>query len=418
LLSHDSARARRVYLIQVGARSFAFSLIITVNLIWQAQAANLDPLQLVLVGTVLEAVIFVGEVPTGVVADVFGRRRSVVIGLVLYGAGFLLEGLFPVFWVILLGQVLWGTGHTFVSGAIDAWLAGEVSEENLGPLYLRASQVSQAASLVAIPVSVALGNLQLNLPIVIGAALFFLIAVFLTFVMPETAFRPIPRAGRGSWRMMGDTFRGGLREVRAQPVLVTIFGTIAFHGMASEGLDRLFTPYFLRDIGLPQVELVTAVSWFGLISLGSAVLGMAAAEVARRRLDARDRGTAARALFLLSLLQIGGVFAFALAVDFPTALAAYWSLSVFRRVIGPIHGAWLNRGIDPQVRATVLSMGGQADALGQIVGGPLLGGVASALSIRASLVVAGVVMSPALALYVRSIRQVRSVPSPSADESG
>ncbi len=61
------------YLILTGASSFGFALVFTVNLLYQVQTVGLTPLQLVLVGTMLEAVIFAGEVPTGVIADVMGR---------------------------------------------------------------------------------------------------------------------------------------------------------------------------------------------------------------------------------------------------------------------------------------------------------------------------------------------------------
>ena len=49
---------------------------------------KLDAFQLVLVGTVQETSCFLFEMPTGVVADLYSRRRSVLIGMFLYGLGF------------------------------------------------------------------------------------------------------------------------------------------------------------------------------------------------------------------------------------------------------------------------------------------------------------------------------------------
>ena len=69
-----------------------------------------------LVGTLLEASVFLFEVPTGVVADVYSRRLSVIIGYALIGLGFALEGIVPRFEAVLLAQVLWGVGYTFTSG--------------------------------------------------------------------------------------------------------------------------------------------------------------------------------------------------------------------------------------------------------------------------------------------------------------
>src|SRR5689334_13391617 len=104
--------AKRVYLILSSASAFFFTTIFTINLVYQLQVAHLNPLQLVLVGTVLEIALFLTQVPTGALADVYSRRLAVIVGLVLIGAGALLEGALPQFWAILLAQILWGVGIT------------------------------------------------------------------------------------------------------------------------------------------------------------------------------------------------------------------------------------------------------------------------------------------------------------------
>ena len=57
--------------------SLLFTVIVTVNLVYQATVVGLSPLQMILVGTVLETVSFLFEVPTGIVADVYSRKLSV-----------------------------------------------------------------------------------------------------------------------------------------------------------------------------------------------------------------------------------------------------------------------------------------------------------------------------------------------------
>ena len=80
-------------------------------------SADLDPLQLVLVGTVLEVTTLVFEVPTGVVADMVSRRLSIIVGVFLTGVGFVVWGSFPRFETIIAAQVMWAIGYTFTSGA-------------------------------------------------------------------------------------------------------------------------------------------------------------------------------------------------------------------------------------------------------------------------------------------------------------
>jgi DHA3 family tetracycline resistance protein-like MFS transporter len=93
-----------------------YSLISAVSSIYAITVAQLTPLQLVLVGTILEASIFVFEIPTGVVADLVSRRVSVIIGVLLIGIGFIVWGSWTEFATILLAQFLWGVGYTFTRG--------------------------------------------------------------------------------------------------------------------------------------------------------------------------------------------------------------------------------------------------------------------------------------------------------------
>src|SRR5512137_1974460 len=112
--------ALQFYLFMETASSLFYFLAFTAMSLYEIRVAGLSPLQLVLVGTTLELSVLLCEVPTGVVADVYSRRLSIVIGFFLVGLGFLLEGLVPLFVPILLAQVLWGLGYTFTSGATQA----------------------------------------------------------------------------------------------------------------------------------------------------------------------------------------------------------------------------------------------------------------------------------------------------------
>ena len=59
----------------------------------------------------------------------YSRRRSVLIGMFLYGLGFLMEGALPWFAPVLLAQVVWGCGDTFITGALEAWIASEEEDK-------------------------------------------------------------------------------------------------------------------------------------------------------------------------------------------------------------------------------------------------------------------------------------------------
>ena len=393
--------AYTTYLILTGWDGSVAWFIFTVSSIYQATVVGLDPLQLVLVGTTLEATAFIFEVPTGIVADVYSRKLSIIIGYVMTGVAFIIEGAFPYFATVLLAQVIWGIGWTFTSGATEAWLTDEIGEANAGHAFLRAAQIAQIATLGGVIASVFIGNAQVNLPIILGGIGFIALGIFLALWMPETGFHPIPRAERNSFAQMWQTLCDGIAMVRKRPALTTILGIGWFHGLYSEGVDRLWTP-FLLAFAFPAFDGLTTVTWFGIIRVGAIVLGIAANEIARRYVQTDDESSIRRTLFAINTGMVAAIFAFGLSPNFVIAVAAYWLWWMLRLTHNPLHTTWVNQRLDPQVRATVNSMSAQMDALGQMIGGPIVGAIGTAVSLRAALLSSATILSPVLALFAKA----------------
>lgn len=387
-----------------GWTAFFFALIFTVSSVYRIQTIHLDPFQMVFTGTVLEATCFLFEIPTGVVADTFSRRLSVIIGLGLMGVGFSLEGYIPLFAAVLAGQVVSGIGYTFISGATDAWIADEVGEVHLAHVFMRSGQLARALGIAGAIASIGLGSINLAWPIALGGTLFAVLALVLAFVMPETGFKPAPREGRNSWQAMGHTFMEGTRLVRRRPNLTTFLLIELFVGLASEGWDRLVDAHFLSTFTFPTFWNLQPVVWIGGIGLVGGLLSIPAVEFARRRIDMQNRQSVVRAVTVFSALKIGSILLCAFAPGFYLALAGRWGNSIFSSIQGPLYGAWLNQSIDSNVRATVLSMSSQVNALGQIAGGPAVGAVGNA-SIRWAIALSGLLFAPTIPLYGRAHRQ-------------
>ncbi|MDE3228516.1 MAG: MFS transporter [Chloroflexota bacterium] len=407
-----------VYLGLEGALALLMALYGTVTTIYRVQAAGLNPLQLTLVGTALEGSIFLLQIPTGALADVFSRRRSVILGVALTGAGFLLEGLISRFGPILLAQVLWGAGYTFISGAEEAWISDEVGVERANRGFLRAQQVGMVAGLVGVGGSVALASWRLNAPLELAGLLALGLACVVALVMRESPRSHATAEGEASARL-GDlraTLQRSWRLLLSRPTLLLILGIELFGGLSSEGFDRLGDAHFLLDTGLPRLGPFQPVVWFGVFSASILLLGLLATELARRRVDVNSHRVVARTLLVLTVVIIVGMVAFGLAGAFWFAAAMYLVVNVVRRVSNPLYTAWLNQHTEPATRATVLSLEGQADALGQIAGGPAVGAIGAAVSLPAALVVAGLALTPAVALIARTIH-TPGAPEPAAAEA-
>jgi hypothetical protein len=223
--------------------------------------------------------------------------------------------------------------------------------------------------------------------------------------MPETGFRPLPREGRGSFATMAATGREGVRVVRARPLLLAILGVAALGGMWSESYDRLWQAHLILDVGLPELGGVDPVVWFGILGVAGMVLSILVAVPLGRRLGAASRATLVRWLLALDCVLAGASLVFALAGELWLAIGASCAIVVTRELAGPLLTIWLNRSIgDSGVRATVLSITNQADAIGQWTGGPAIGALGSVVSIRVALAAAAGCLLAALPLYRRALR--------------
>lgn len=392
--------------IEFSASAFFAMIFVTASL-YEATVAGLTPVQLILVGTALEVSAFVFEVPTGIVADVYSRRLSIIIGYVLMGLGFLLEGFFPAFLPILLAQVIWGLGFTFTSGAIQAWITDEVGEEDANRLFLRGTQVGLFASLVGMGGAMMIGANNVALPIQFGALGLILIGMALMFIMPESGFNPTPRQDRNTWQHMWRTFDQGVKAVRSRPRLMNIVFIGLFYGLYSEGFDRLWVKHLLDNFELPVLFGSNEVAFFALLRVAGAILTILAVRFVEKRVDATKPLAIGRAVMLVTGTISIALIGFAVSPLLLLSLILYLTVSVLRNVHGPLQTAWINQKLDSQVRATVHSMFGQVDAIGQMLGGPIVALIASVSSAVASLVTSGILLTPALFFIRRANNRSR-----------
>ena len=410
-------RAGTIWLSMWAADGFFFHLNSTVFSLFLIIRVGLDPLQLVLMGTILEVSYLVFEVPTGVVADAFSRKWSIVIGYVGGGLAFLLLGSAGSFGVAALSQILYGVSATFISGADVAWLTDEVGEDAARPLYVRSEQFYNGGALVGIAGSVALASIALRLPILVCGLGYVALGVALSFGMTESR-RPTRGAGTKLRHSIRVTLRDAIRQVRAHHVLLLILATAALHGASTEGWDRLSDLRLLRGVGLPSLGDLEPIVWFGMLDGVGLVLGIAALSYVRRRGHLEGHGRIAALLAVVDVMLIASVVGFALIGSFWWAAILFWIVGGLRSLRGPVFTAWINQGLDPATRATINSMGGQADAVGQAMAGPAVGGVGRAVSVPWALSFAGLLRLPILVLYLRAIRRgtVGTVPPDEMDQ--
>ncbi len=200
---------------------------------------------------------------------------------------------------------------------------------------------------------------------------------------------------------MRNTARDGFGAIRRSRALVLLAIAAALAGAASEPFDRLWQAKYLNEVHFPTFGGWSDLTWFGILNVASLLVGIALSTFAHTRVKKiRSERTLTRIVASLMAVQVVGLAIFGLAGGFLFATIGFFLYSRSRSLERPFYGAWIIPMIKPEVRATTLSAMGQADAIGQVIGGPAIGAIGTAVSLRAALLTGAALQAPAVGLVL------------------
>jgi len=397
-------RVQRTYLVLILGNTLAASFIWGINTLFLLDA-GLTNFEAFAANAFFTAGMVIFEVPTGVVADAWGRRTSYLLGTVTLAASTLLYYLLWLvhapMWQWAIVSMLLGLGFTFFSGAVDAWLVDALHfagyEGSLEAVFGRAQVVGGAAMLAG---SVAGGFIaqatSLGVPFLVRVGVLCAMFVVAFVLMRDLGFTPAARTtpGRAVREILRTSVHYGLgnppvRWLMLAAPFISGVGIYAFYAMQPYLLD------LYGDTGAYGIAGLAAA-----ILAGSQVLGgLCAARVRallRRRTTALIAGTTAGAVLLAVL---------GLTHGFWVALATLVVWGVIGAAITPIHQGYLNDLIPSKQRATVLSFDSLMGSAGGVVIQPALGRAADAWGYGTSYVVGAAVQLLAVPFLVASRRE-------------
>ena len=385
-MSPEPRTVQRVYLVLMLFNTLAASFIWGINTLFLLDA-GLSATAAFTANALFTAGMVLFEVPTGVVADTWGRRASYLLGSVTLAASTVLYWLAwqteAPFWAWAVTSVLLGLGFTFFSGATEAWLVDALKftgfKGNLESVFAKGQIVAGVAMLSG---SV-LGGLvaqwtNLGVPYLLRG-----LALLVTFVVAFLYMRDwgfVPKPGKHPVREMGQVVRGsmryglGNRPVRwmmlAAPFTFGV-GIYAFYAMQ---------PYLLELYGDEQAYSIAGLA--AAIIAGAQIAGGMVAPQVRRVFRNRTSALLTGLVIEIGLLTLLGLTtAFWVAVG----LLVLWGLTAAATL--PIRQAYMNGLIPSEQRATVLSFDNLLGSSGGVVIQPALGKAADVWSYSTSYLV-------------------------------
>ena len=202
------------------------------------------------------------EIPTGAVADTWGRKQSQVIGMIIASGSILLFGLAPFYGLVLIANSLWAIGITFISGADMAMFYDTLKVLGLEDQYPKYRGRLQAAVLVSIATSGVLGGLigemNLSATFVITSCLMLIATGFLLMIKDPP--RELDSQTGLNFSYL-DSLRVAFGTIRDIPTLRYALLYSSFIPLLASTIAVTFIQPFSIGIGLPIASL-------GIIALG------------------------------------------------------------------------------------------------------------------------------------------------------
>jgi MFS family permease len=371
-MTFTPAQVRRTYYVLGFGSTLAASLIWGVNTIFLLDA-GLTNFEAFTANAFFTAGMVLFEVPTGIVADSWGRRASYLLGtatLAVTTAFYLWLWMSDgPFWAWALSSVLIGLGFTFFSGATEAWLVDALratgDDGPLDPVFARAQVFMGAGMLLGSGGGGYLAQVAgLAAPYLLRAGVLVVIFVVAAAMMHDLGFTP--DRGRGPvaevrsivgesveyglkvrpvrWLMQAAPFTGGVAiyvGYALQPHLLDLWGDETAYGIAGLAAALLAAAQIVGGLVTPRLR-----------------------RLFRRRTDMLLTTVAAGAVAVLLIALIDNFWAV-------LGLIAVWGLVGAATM--PVRQAYLNGMIPSKQRATILSFDSLMSSTGGVVAQPALG---------------------------------------------
>jgi len=366
LLNRQFASNIPRYFVYTALKGFGFGLLGAMWVIFLTQHRGLSLAQASLVDVMFFVAAAFGEVPTGIIADRFGRKTSLIAGSALLGAGILGWTFAPTLPLIMLSYFGMGVGFTCLSGAEDALFYESIQLAGRADDYTRLAGKAGAVMLGTLAVGSAasglLASINLITPMLIcGLSLLVMLGVVLTLKEPQIK----EQSGDPARRSLGAILRQSLTLMRARPTLLYPMIYLALVPIASFITETLFLQPQALLLGVPLAGiglLVMAVQLTDM--LGSNWSDRFKVLVGERRLIAIAPAVVLISLIVLAAFQELPVLVFIAVIGF------------FTSVIRPILLNWIQSEVSDDVRATVISMNSLMNTVIAAISQPTLGFIA------------------------------------------
>lgn len=353
-----------------------FSLVMPIIVLFYQDHA-LDLQDIFILKSIFSVVAVVFEIPSGYMADAWGRKKCIVLGCMLFFGGYMCYAFTGTFATFIIAEILLGMGQTLVNGADSALLYDTTEyykQENKYLLYEgRVTMIGNFAEAAAGIIGGLLAVYSLRYPFY-GQVFIAFVGIPASFVLKEI---PFLKKKKNRLAEIVRIIKYSLFENKQ------LCYNIMFSGII--GAATLTMAWFIQPV-LIQINIPT--EYFGIIwTILNLTVGISALYSDRmERLLGMNR-----AYILILIFIVGGYVALAYNLSY-TGLIILLIFYIIRGFATPILKGYVNQTAFSDMRATVLSIRNFVIRLIFAAMAPFIGWVSDTCSLQAALILSSVVL--------------------------
>lgn len=316
------------------------------------------------------------EIPSGYMADLWGRKKTIVFGSILGFVGYLIYCFSFNFWGFMLAEIILGLGQSFISGADSALLFETLANQNKQELYVkhegRLAAFGNLAEAIAGITGGLLATASLRFPFYAQTVVAFIAIPASIMLIEPIAVKKISNKYKYIFEIINYSLFTN-KKLRWNIIFSSIVG-------CSTLTMAWFVQPFMKDINIP-------ISWFGVIWT---ILNLS---------------VAVTSFYILSIKKLFGdkllIFSIAIILSLSYILAGFlnsflglfilWIFYLFRGIATPLLKEYINILSPSEMRATILSIRNFLIRIIFAVTAPFFGYINDIYSLSATLILAGII---------------------------
>jgi len=361
-----------------------FNLVMPIVVLFY-QENGLSMSQIFILKSIYSVAMVVTELPSGYMADVWGCRKTIILGSILGSLGILIYSLSSDFYSFVMAEIILGIGFSFVSGADSAILYDSLKADNREDEYIKYEGSITSAGNFAEALAGVAGGLLATFSLRMPYYFQFFVA---SIGIPAAIMLKEPEHILERVRLNMKQIISIVKQTYLQVEMRSAIMISSFTGAATLTYAWFVQPYF-QEAKIPVS--VFGVLWT-LLNLSAGIFSMFSYKVERLLGNKKT-------LLLIVIFISAGFILTALEVSL-AGIVILFGFYIVRGIATPVLKDQINKYTDSKVRATILSVRNLEIRIIFAAIGPILGFLTDKFSLSTALIVCGITYFVAASLSI------------------